>query len=124
MAMLCSGRFVRFEAAPEITSRTSGESNIHPVRDGLRFLKIIVRIVMLFHPARIFLPLASTVFGLGVVCALLQLYFTGGIHNLSLFLLQTGVITFLVALVSEQISMLRISHRSWGRRKDASGDDA
>ncbi|QLA17815.1 glycosyltransferase family 2 protein [Desulfolutivibrio sulfoxidireducens] len=124
MAMLCSGRFVRFEAAPEITSRKAGESNIHPLRDGLRFLKIIVRIVMLFHPARIFLPLASTIFGLGVVSALLQLYFTGGIHNLSLFLLQTGVITFLVALISEQISMLRISHRSWGRRKDASGDDA
>lgn len=113
MAMLCSGRFVKFEAAPEITARKEGKSNIRPFRDGLRFIKIILRIVMLFHPARVFLPLASAIFGLGLLSTVFQLIFTGGIQSISLFLLQTGVLTFVVAMLSEQNSLLRLPGTTW-----------
>lgn len=115
MSMLCSGRFVRFEEAPEITCRTTGKSNIKPLRDGLRFLKIILRIVMLFHPARVFVPLGGVILCMGAISAMLQLLVTGGIHNLSLFLLQTSVLVFVVALLSEQNSLLRKPGRDWAK---------
>ena len=83
-----------------------GESHIHPFRDGIRFILIIIKIGTLYSPLKLFLPIASAFFatGLGYYSYTYLMYhrFT----NMSALLFITSVLVFLIGLVSEQITML------------------
>jgi len=86
-----------------------GKSKIKLLRDGIRFLFIILRIGTFFAPSRIFLPLASLVFFPGLVYAILRLI-DGKPWTLPIVISVTGGILFYVlGLISEQIASLRLS---------------
>ena len=71
----------------------------------------MIRVVTIFSPFRIFLPISLAAAGLGLVYGLWTVATDGKIPNGSVLLLMFGVIVFLVGLVSEQISALRIEGR-------------
>ena len=79
---------------------------INPIKDGLRFLLIILKIGALFSPMRLFLPvsMASFIMGLGYYAYTFILYkrFT----NMSALLFISAIFVFLIGIVSEQISAL------------------
>lgn len=86
--------------------RANGASHIHPLRDGLRFLLIIIKIGTLFSPQKLFLPISAGFFlsGLGYY---LYTYLTAGrFTNMSALLFISAIFTFLIGIVSEQISAL------------------
>ncbi|MBF0301252.1 MAG: glycosyltransferase family 2 protein, partial [Oligoflexia bacterium] len=56
LAMMLSGYFVKYVAMDEICKRQQGRSNLRPFQDGLRFIVIIFRMIILFNPIKIFLP--------------------------------------------------------------------
>ena len=86
--------------------RSSGASHIHPLRDGLRFLMIIIKIGTLFSPQKLFLPISAGFFTTGL-CYYLYTYLTAGrFTNMSALLFISAVFTFLIGIVSEQISAL------------------
>jgi glycosyltransferase involved in cell wall biosynthesis len=86
--------------------RSNGTSHIHPLRDGLRFLLIIIRIGTLFSPQRLFLPISAT-FALTGLAYYLYTYATSGrFTNMSALLFISAILTFLIGIVSEQISAL------------------
>ncbi len=86
--------------------RTSGASHIHPLRDGVRFLLIIIKIGTLFSPQKLFLPISAGFFLTGL-CYYLYTYMTAGrFTNMSALLFISAVFTFLIGIVSEQISAL------------------
>jgi glycosyltransferase involved in cell wall biosynthesis len=86
--------------------RSSGASHIHPLRDGLRFLMIIIKIGTLFSPQKLFLPVSASFFFTGL-CYYLYTYLAAGrFTNMSALLLISAVFTFLIGIVSEQISAL------------------
>jgi glycosyltransferase involved in cell wall biosynthesis len=86
--------------------RTSGDSHIHPLRDGLRFLLIIIRIGTLFSPQRLFLPISAAFFLTGLAYYLYTYLTSGRFTNMSALLFISAVFTFLMGIVSEQISAL------------------
>lgn len=106
LAFLCSGHFVKFVPLPTISRRTRGTSGIKPFRHGVKFLEIILRIVMLFNPSRIFTPIAAILFFLGLVSSTIQLIITNGIHSISLLLLLSGIFFFIQGLQAEQSSKM------------------
>lgn len=86
--------------------RSAGKSHIRPIRDGVRFLLIIIRIGTLYSPQKLFLPISGGFFvaGLGYY---LYTYLSGGrFTNMSALLFISAVLTFLIGIVSEQISAL------------------
>jgi glycosyltransferase involved in cell wall biosynthesis len=86
--------------------RTTGASHIKPLRDGLRFLLIIIKIGTLFSPQRLFLPISAAFFLTGL-CYYLYTYTTAGrFTNMSALLFISAIFTFLIGIVSEQISAL------------------
>lgn len=90
--------------------RSSGASHIHPVRDGLRFLLIIIKIGTLFSPQKLFLPVSASFFLTGI-CYYLYTYLTSGrFTNMSALLFISSVFTFLIGIVSEQISALHFKN--------------
>jgi glycosyltransferase involved in cell wall biosynthesis len=86
--------------------RATGNSHIRPVRDGLRFLLIIIKIGTLYSPQKLFIPI-STGFFLTGLCYYLYTYLVSDrFTNMSALLFISAILTFLIGIVSEQISAL------------------
>lgn len=94
--------FVPIEARPR-----TGQSKIKFARDGAKFFLILLKIVTLFSPLRIFGPTSALAFAAGGVYGALNLVATGKIPNGAVVLILFGVMVLLVGLVSEQIASLR-----------------
>lgn len=86
--------------------RSSGVSHIHPLRDGVRFLLIIIKIGTLFSPQKLFLPISAGFFVTGLGYYLFTYLTAGRFTNMSALLFIAAVFTFLIGIVSEQISAL------------------
>ena len=109
LSFIKAGYNVKFE--PVEARQRVGQSNIRLARDGTKFLMIILRIVTLFSPLRVFLPVSIASLGLGTGYALWTIYTQSHVTNSSVLLIILAVIVFLVGLVSEQISALRFEGR-------------
>ena len=109
LAFIKAGYNVTFEpieARPRV-----GHSKIRLARDGAKFFMIILKIVTLFSPLRVFVPLAAFTFVVGVVYGIWNVIISSRIPNGSVLLILFAVVVFLVGLVSEQISALRFEGR-------------
>ncbi|MBM3818127.1 MAG: glycosyltransferase family 2 protein [Acidimicrobiia bacterium] len=107
LAFIRAGYNVAFE--PIEARQRTGQSKIRFARDGARFLLILLKIVTLFSPLRIFLPLSVLSFGVGVAYGLVNFIIDGRIPNGAVVLILFAVIVFLVGLVSEQVAALRFA---------------
>ena len=109
LAFIKAGYNVAFEpieARPRI-----GTSKIRLARDGAKFLMIILKIVTIFSPLRVFVPLSTATFLLGAGYGVWNVIVHARIPNGSVLLILFAVVVFLVGLVSEQISALRFEGR-------------
>ncbi len=86
--------------------RNSGRSHISPLRDGVRFLLIIIKIGTLFSPQKLFLPISAGFFVTGLCYYLYTFLSSGRFTNMSALLFISAIFTFLIGVVSEQISAL------------------
>ena len=105
MAFFRSGlpvRYVPIAAAPRI-----GKSHISLVRDGSRFLMIILRIATLFSPLRVFLPVSVAFFLVGAGRYAWTMIDEGRLTNGSQLAVTLSVMLFALALISEQVAALR-----------------
>jgi glycosyltransferase involved in cell wall biosynthesis len=111
LAFLRAGYSVRFE--PIDAGVRQGHSKIRLGPDGLQFFVILLKVITIFSPMRIFLPLSAASFALGGVYAIWTIATQSHVTNSSVLLILLSVIIFLVGLVSEQISSLRFErHQS------------
>jgi glycosyltransferase involved in cell wall biosynthesis len=105
LAFIKAGYNVTFEpvhARPRV-----GRSKIRFARDGAKFFLILLKIITLFSPLRIFVPLSLFSFAIGVAYGIWTVVTVGRIPNGAVLLILFAVVVFLVGLVSEQISQLR-----------------
>jgi glycosyltransferase involved in cell wall biosynthesis len=109
LAFIKGGYTVAFE--PIHARQREGQSKIRLARDGAKFLMIIFKIVTLFSPLRIFLPISAASLALGVGYGVWNVVMHARIPNGSVLLILFAVVVFLVGLVSEQISALRFEGR-------------
>ena len=94
--------FVPIDAQPR-----SGRSKIKFARDGAKFFLILLRVITLFSPLRIFAPVSLGAFAVGALYGVVNMLATGKIPNGAVLLILFSAIVLLVGLVSEQISSLR-----------------
>jgi glycosyltransferase involved in cell wall biosynthesis len=109
LCFIKAGYSVAFEpvdARPRV-----GVSKIRLSSDGPKFLLIMLRVMTIFSPFRIFLPIAATSFLVGAGYAVWTVLTQRHVTNSSVLLIVLAVIVFLVGLVSEQISALRSDGR-------------
>jgi glycosyltransferase involved in cell wall biosynthesis len=91
---------------PIHTPRRIGKSHIRPIRDGIRFLLIIIKIGTLYSPQKLFLPISAGFFVTGVAYYIYTYLVSGRFTNMSALLFISSILTFLIGIVSEQISAL------------------
>ena len=81
-----------------------GTSKIRVMRDGVRFLLIILKIVTLYSPMKVFFPISATSLVLGIAYGIWNVARYDKIPMGSALLIQLGVVVFLFGLISEQIA--------------------
>lgn len=91
---------------PIRVDKREGQSHIRPLRDGFRFLLIIFRIASLYSPLKLFVPVSGLFFLLGLGNYAHTYLSDGRFTNMSALFLSAGVLTFMIGLVSEQITQL------------------
>jgi len=107
IAMFKAGYFVKYLHLDTIQKRREGKSQLKPFKDGFRFIAIMLRIIMLFDPQKIFFPASLILLFLGGAFACYTIFFFASIRNLSVTMFICGIFTFLFGLLAEQVSLLR-----------------
>ena len=105
LAFIKAGYSVQFE--PIAARQRQGSSKIRLASDGAKFFLILLKIVTLFSPLRVFVPISVVTFAAGAVYGIWNALAHGRIPNGSVLLVLFAVVVFLVGLVSEQIAALR-----------------
>ncbi len=106
MCLIRAGYGVCFEPVT-VLSRTAGTaSHIRPLRDGGRFVIIIVKIATLYSPLKIFGAVAAMLFALAAWYYAYTFITSGRFTNLGALLVTSSVFVALIGLVSEQITNL------------------
>jgi glycosyltransferase involved in cell wall biosynthesis len=109
LAFMRAGYSVRFEpvdAAPRV-----GISKIRLGADGFNFLLILLKVITIFSPLRIFAPVSAAAFLLGAGYGAWTIVTQAHVTNSSVLLILASVVILLVGLVSEQIASLRVEGR-------------
>jgi len=109
LAFVKAGYNVAFE--PIDARARVGSSKIRLLSDGAKFFLIALKVVTLFSPLRVFLPISLASFVVGLGYALWTVATQSHVTNSSVLLIVLGVIVFLIGLVSEQIAALRFEGR-------------
>ena len=105
LAFIKAGYNVTFEpieAKPRV-----GASKIRFSSDGVKFVLIVMRMITIFSPLRVFAPIAGLSLVTGIPYLVWNMAAHGKIANGAVLLIMFGVMVFLIGLVSEQISALR-----------------
>ena len=109
LAFIKAGYNVGFE--PIAAAARVGTSKIRFSSDGAKFLLIMLRVMTIFSPLRIFLPVAAASFLLGTGYAVYTIITETHVTNSSVLLITLSVLLFFVGLVSEQVASLRFDGR-------------
>ena len=105
LAFIKAGYNVAFE--PVAARQRVGQSKIRLTRDGASFFLILLKVITLFSPLRVFLPISTLSFLVGAFYGIGNFALTGRIPNGAVILILFAALVFLVGLVSEQIASLR-----------------
>jgi len=109
LAFIKAGYNVAFEpigALPRV-----GTSKIRLASDGAKFLLILLKVITIFSPLRIFAPLSALTFLVGAGYGVWNFIYHARIPNGAVLLLMFSVSVLLVGLISEQIATLRFEGR-------------
>jgi glycosyltransferase involved in cell wall biosynthesis len=109
LAFLKAGYSVAFE--PVDARQRTGSSKIRLTSDGMRFVLIALKVVTIYSPMRIFLPVCGVCFGAGAAYAVWTIVTQSHVTNSSVLLILASLIIFLIGLVSEQVSSLWFAER-------------
>ena len=99
LAFLKGGYSVAFE--PIHARQRSGQSKIRLARDGAKFLMIIFKMITLFSPLRIFLPICVVSFLVGSAYAVWTVATQQHVTNSSVLLILYGGVTLALTRVIE-----------------------
>ncbi|MBT5874704.1 MAG: glycosyltransferase family 2 protein [Candidatus Latescibacteria bacterium] len=110
MALIKRGYAIRWEPITALP-RAGGASSVRQMHDGLGVILLMIRLIALFDPLRVFLPTGALFFTGGVISGIYYFFygsFGGGVSVGSLLLLLTGLLLFFFGIVADQISALRL----------------
>lgn len=94
-----------------------GKSHINLWRDGVKFLLIIFRVGTLYSPLKLFFPIAMALFASGMTYFLAIYLLMGRFTNMSVVLILSAVLVFVLGLLSEQITTLLYKENQQSNRQ-------
>lgn len=91
------------------TERVGRKSNVKFIKDGSKTILLVLRIIMLFNPLKIFIPSSFILFGLGVTWGVFGYFIANRFPNTAMLACIFAVFIFFIGLVADQVAMLNRS---------------
>lgn len=111
-------RRYRIKFVPIQIKKRMGKSSVKQLRDGFNTLLLIIRLITLFDPLRIFTSMGMFFALFGVFYGIYKMMTVGfGLPVGALLFLTIGLFSFLLGILCDQISSLRLE-----RLEESSGD--
>jgi glycosyltransferase involved in cell wall biosynthesis len=107
LALFRSGYFVNYHMLHSISKREKGSSKIKPFKNGFEFILLIMRLIMLFDPLRIFLPLSIIILMGGIGLLGYQIIIFNSVKGGSLLTILAGIFIFCFGLIADQNAAIR-----------------
>ena len=114
MALLTDGYSVLFEPITVEARAPGSTSTLRPWRDGAKFMGLIVRVIHLFNPLKVYIPLGLFLFVSGVLQSIRTMIKSNEFSAGGIFLLLSGLLVVLMGFQIDQVSSLR---RGLGRHE-------
>jgi hypothetical protein len=105
LLFLKQGHSVHF--LPTVVTARAGTSTVQPIQDGMRTVMLIVRLITLLDPFRVFFPMSAILAVAGLLWGIPFLVAGFGLSVGALFLLITALMLFFFGLVTDQVAALR-----------------
>lgn len=106
IALINMGYYVKFHKIS--AGKRIGKSTVRQFKDGFETILLTLRLVTLFDPIRIFMPLALFLISTGVIYQIYEFFSRGlTIEKSAILLIISGLICFFFALQQDQLSSLR-----------------
>jgi hypothetical protein len=111
LAFLKAGYNVAFVPI-HVGQRSGGKSKIRLWEDGARFVLVILRMIVLFDPLRVFLPMGVALMLIGLIAWVAGILAAQRLvlPNSAIFLFSTAILVWLLGFVADQISAMRIPY--------------
>jgi glycosyltransferase involved in cell wall biosynthesis len=90
----------------DVAPRQGRASNVKFLKDGSKTMMLILRIIMLFNPLKIFLPASLIIFTAGVGFGIYGYIVAERFSNSAIVMTILGMFLFFIGLVADQISLL------------------
>jgi glycosyltransferase involved in cell wall biosynthesis len=111
MAFLKAGYTLTYVPV-HVHPRAGGKSKVNFFKDGSAFFMMLLRMIMLYDPLRIFLPISGGLILLGALAWILGIFHEGRLifPNSTIFLFSAALLTVLLGLISNQLVSTRIHY--------------
>lgn len=93
-----------------VEERVGRKSSVKFIKDGTKTIMLLLRIIMLFNPLKIFLPASLVTGTAGLIYGVWGFVIAGRFSNGAIILLTLGMILFFIGLIADQISLLNRKH--------------
>lgn len=111
LCLMRSGYRVKYLRLRQARRRRLGQSHINLLTDGSRFLIIILRMIMLFDPLKIFLPASLALFALTGAMFVYDIVVFNRIKESLVVVAVIACLTFFFGLLADQMAQLRRDRR-------------
>ncbi len=105
LVMLKRGYNIKY--IPIRTEKRIGKSSVKQVKHGLEAIILILRMIILFEPLKIFLIPAFILFLAGFLLLLFNIFIEHNVADTTVLLLITSTILFFFGLLTDQVSAMR-----------------
>ena len=107
LSLLLEGFNVKFIPIKTFKRVKGSKSKVNPVKDGFRFVLTIIRIITLFNPLKVFLPISIILFFMGFSYLCYELALHLNVPDSAILLIVSSILIFFFGILADQISSLR-----------------
>jgi glycosyltransferase involved in cell wall biosynthesis len=89
-----------------VKERVGRSSNVKFMKDGSKTILLLLRIIMLFNPLKIFFPASMLTFFAGIAWGVAGYFLVGRFPNSATLISVMGMLLFFIGLLADQVAML------------------
>jgi glycosyltransferase involved in cell wall biosynthesis len=95
----------------DVEKRIGRASTVAFLRDGYGAFMLIVRVIVLFNPMKVFMPAAIALFTIGVAFTIYGIAAFHKVPNTGVLTILSGILLFFMGILADQISAIRRERR-------------
>ena len=97
----------KYKYIPIKVKKRIGKSSVSQIKHGAQSLLLMLRLIVLFEPLKIFMTVATIFIIIASISFVLDLFSTGGIADATVSLIISAIVVFMSGLLCDQVSAMR-----------------